>query len=362
MCFLTRYDDVVRAFTDKRLVRAYARPRAPERLLSDDRPVTFAAVTNRWMVYQDGVHHTKLRQPILAALSEWTPMLKLAIQDIAARLLNQMHGRSEIDLVAEYAFVIPATVICGVLGLPTEDLSNFRRWTAAFNAALEHHGDPVSWQAADEAASELDSVFRSVLDDMDSQNADTFLHRVRELGAQPPHFSDEDLIANVMLLLLAGHETTMNQIANTLLCLFSHPNAKQALKQDISLLDPVVEAGLRFEAPVQMTYRSAAEDLEWHGVAIPERTRIALVIGSANRDERQFPSPNVFDPFADNRKQLSYGFGPHFCAGAALGRLETQIAVQSLLQHFPQMELTETPITWKNSLTYRALKQLRVRP
>jgi cytochrome P450 len=360
LCLLTRYQDVVDAFLDRRLVREYSMPRAAGEAARSEAPVTFRSVTSHWMVYRDPPQHIRLRGPVNRSFAQLTPRFEPLVRQIVSELLDGFTGRAEIDLIRDVAFAVPARTICAVVGVQLDDLDDFRRWMRGFNGALERRDDVAAWRQADAVCTELAAQLRDIVRPGPGRQPTVFMEQVRQLGGDPTRVADEEMIANLMLVLFAGHETTLNLIGNTVLLLLQHPEQRQRLEANPALIESAIEEVLRFEAPVQMTYRGPTEDIDLHGICVPARTKVALVLGSASRDPTFCPDPDAFDIGRGPTAHLAFGHGPHYCPGAALGRLEARIAVGELFRRFPDLQATDSAIRWRRSLTYRALEQFLV--
>jgi cytochrome P450 len=172
--------------------------------------------------------------------------------------------------------------------------------------------------------------------------------------------SDDELTSNCVTLLLAGHESTKNLIANGILTLLRHPEQLSALKRDSSLLPSAVEECLRYESPIQRGWRRVAQDIEVHGKTIRKGQLVYYMFGSANRDAGQFPNPDTFDIERQNNRHLAFGFGIHFCIGAPLARLEAPIAIETVLRRLTNLELKEPTVEWGDSIHVRGPKTLEV--
>jgi cytochrome P450 len=178
--------------------------------------------------------------------------------------------------------------------------------------------------------------------------------------ADDPALTDEDLVAQCVMLLFAGHETTTNLIGNGMLALLRHPDQLVRLRAEPQLLVSAIEELARFDSPTQATFRSVAEDVELRGQHLHRDEHVLLLLGSANRDPLQFPEPDRLDLARRDNRHLAFGQGPHFCLGAALGRLEAQVALGTLVQRFPQVHLTGAELRWRPNVFLRGLQSLPV--
>jgi cytochrome P450 len=298
--------------------------------------------------------HRAMRQLVAGA---FTPRrvaeLEAAVTAQANRLLDAMHR--EADLMAAYAAPLPVAVICELLGVPESDRAWFRPVAVDFAEAVEYTFTDESAARADRAANEIRDYFIGLVADRRRSPADDL---TTELANTMP--SGAKLLGNLALLLLAGHETTMNLIGNGMAILFAHPDRLVALGNDPSLASAYVEEFLRYDSPVQMTTRVPAGPATIAGISVSRRTEVTVLIGAANRDPARFPRPGVFDPGREDNTPLSFGAGAHFCLGAALARLEGRIAFPLLLQRFPNIAASAAP-TRRDRLVLRGFATLPVR-
>jgi cytochrome P450 len=298
--------------------------------------------------------HRAIRQIMAAA---FTPRrvaeLEAAVEAQAIRLLDRMGG--DVDLMEAYAAALPVAVICELLGVPESDRAWFRPVAVDFAEAVEYTLTEESARKADRAAEEIRDYFIGLVADRRRTPAGDLTTALSE--AFP---SGAKLLGNLALLLLAGHETTMNLIGNGMLILFHRPDHLAALCAEPSRTAAYVEEFLRFDAPVQMTTRVPSAAGAVAGIAVDRSTEVTVLIGAANRDPRRFAEPDRFDPDRAENVPLSFGAGAHFCLGAALARLEGRIAFPLLLQRFPHIAAAGEPVR-RDRLVLRGLQTLPVR-
>jgi cytochrome P450 PksS len=281
------------------------------------------------------------------------------VQTLADELLAGVARRGEMDLINDYALPLPMTIITEILGVPTGDQHKFHKWSKAVVALSSPNPTvrvlPAIWMFIRYLRRFFKVRRRDPQDDLASA-----LIRAEEAGDK---LSEDELLAMVFLLLVAGHETTVNLIGSGTLALLEHPDQMEKLRREPSLIKSAVEELLRYTAPVFMsTERYAREDITIHGVTIPRGEMTFGVIGSANRDETVFENPNVLDITREPNKHLSFGQGIHFCLGAPLARMEAQIAVNTLLSRMPDLRLKVSPehLRWRPSMILRGLDSLPV--
>ena len=267
------------------------------------------------------------------------------------------------DLIADLALPLPATVITEMLGLSPEDVPRLKKWSDEFSAVFSSHPSELSsevYQQARQSTEEIKNYFRAKLAERKvGQRTDllTALAHVDEGGDQ---LSELELLANANLLLEAGHETTTNLIANGLLALFRHPDQFHRLRENPSLLPSAIEEFLRFDSPVQFMNRMAREELVLEGQQIRQGDLVYLFFGAANHDPLHFADPAKFDIARQPNRHLSFGQGPHFCLGAPLARLEARIVFESLLSRFPDLRLVDDSLEYQPNFSLRGLRRLQV--
>jgi cytochrome P450 PksS len=264
------------------------------------------------------------------------------------------------DLIRDYALPVPTTIIAEMLGVPVADRHKFHRWTSAIVTTV-----PSKWGLLWTIPS-LVVFLRYIRKLVRARRANpqddlvSALVEAREAGDQ---LSEDELLAMVALLLIAGHETTVNLIGNGMLALMEHPDQMERLRDDPDLIKPAVEELLRYDGPLETaTERFAREDVTIAGVTIPRGGMVFAVVASANRDERQFDRPDTLDLTREPNRHVAFGLGVHFCLGAPLARLEGQIAINSLLGRFSQLRLGVPPeaLRRRPGLVLHGLKSLPV--
>lgn len=343
--FFTRYDDSVSILRDKRSIKNPRKSLPPDVLqqrfnIDIDEAIDTESpweAINQHMLNQDPPDHTRLRSLVHKA---FTPKrvrdLQPRIEQIAVDLLDAMDKKAEGDLVEDFALPLPITVIAEMLGIPVDDRDKFRMWT---NAILM--GDVSSMAMIMEFVQYMNNMIeiRRAEDTGDILSA---LVRVDDEGQQLEHM---ELLSMIFLLLVAGHETTVNLIANGMLDLLQHPDQFQMLKDQPDLMSNAIEEMLRYNGPVDATLnRWAGEDMEWHdGQMIKAGDVLIPLLLAANRDPNIFENPHTFDIMRDPNPHIAFGNGIHFCLGAPLARLEGTIAITQLLERFPNLSLNIDP-------------------
>jgi cytochrome P450 PksS len=292
----------------------------------------------------------------------FTPRLVEAMRDriqtLTDELLDAVESRGKMDLIRDYALPLPTTIIAEMLGVPVRDRHRFHRWSNALMAAAVSTWGLV--QAIPNAWA-LMRYIRGIVNQRRARPRDDMLSALVLAEEAGDRLNEEELLAMVMLLLVAGHETTVNLIGNGTLALLEHPDQKERLQNDPTLIKPAIEELLRFSSPVELaTERYPRADLMIEGVTIPRGEMVFVVIASANRDDRQFASPDTLDLTRVPNRHLAFGLGGHFCLGTPLARLEGQIAINTLLRRFPDLRMTIAPgqLRWRRGLLLRGLEAL----
>ena len=316
------------------------------------------------MLFRDPPDHTRLRALVSRA---FTPRVVEAmrphIQEIVDGLLDRVEGARGMDVIEDLAYPLPVTVICEMLGVPTADQDVFKQWSADIARSLDASILPAGSEVitrGQEAGDALREYFRSLIVVRRKSPQPDLLSALIAAEEQGDKLSEPELVATCVLLLIAGHETTVNLIGNGLLALLRHPAELRALADDPALIQTGVEELLRYDGPVQRTGRMTMADVEIGGRQIPKGSIVAAVIGAANRDPAHFADPDRLDVARRENRHIAFGFGIHFCLGAPLARIEGQVAIGTLLHRMPALKLVSDTPEWRESSVLRGLKTLPV--
>lgn len=308
----------------------------------------------------DAPDHTRLRRLVTGVFTgRRVEALRPRIERLTGELADAMEPAGRADLVDAYAFPLPITVICELLGVPAEDRDTFRDWS---NELVTPAGEDGYLGALQGFAGYLDALIE---DKRAAGPADDLLSGLIAARAEDgDRLSGPELRAMAYLLLIAGHETTVNLISNTVRNLLAHPEQLAALRADPELLDGAIEESLRYDGPVETsTFRFTREPVTIGGTEIPAGASVLVAIGALDRDPARFPDPDRFDIRRDTRGHLAFGHGMHYCLGAPLARLEGRIALRTVLDRFPRLELDAEadPWEWVPGLLIRGVRHLPVR-
>jgi len=365
MWLVTRYDDARAALADPRLAKdarkfskAWRDAAAGEGAGSGnflDSPLAYH------MLNADPPDHTRLRRLVSKAFTaRRVESLRPRIHEITDTLLGSMAGLAEVDLIDAFAFPLPITVICELLGVPLSDQSGIRK---LFTKMLTSGSTPEGRQRAFEAGHEIAEYAMELIAAKRAEPADDMLSDLIAARDGEQKLDENELISMTFLLVIAGHETTVNLIGNGMAALLTHPDQLAALRADLSLVPSAVEEFLRYDGPVEhATFRYTTQPVDIGGVTIPEGEMVLVVLASADRDPARFPCPGKLDVRRGDAGHLAFGHGIHFCLGAPLARMEGQIAFTSLLTRFPDLRLAvpASQLHWKPGMIVRGLHELPV--
>src|ERR1700742_1101308 len=357
----SRHAEVTVVLRDKRFGKDY-----PERMkrrygakAMDEPTFRNFALT---MLQQDPPDHTRLRGLVVKAFTaRRVEDMRPRIQEIVDENLDRVIPQGKMDLIEDFAYRLPVTVICDMLGIPAEHREMFYHGARNSGRILE----PVPMTAEEikqsNAGQAMVKMYFDQLFDLRRKNpGDDLTTQLLQAEEEGSKLNNEELYANIILLFGAGHETTVNLIGNGLLALFRNPDQLGLLKAKPELIVNAIEEFLRYDSSVQMTGRTALEDVELGGRNIPKGENVLCLLGSANHDPAVYPDhPERLDITRSNVKPLSFGGGIHFCLGAQLARIEAEIAINSLLKRIPELRLddAENP-EWRPSFVLRGLKCL----
>ncbi|MFJ8229738.1 cytochrome P450 [Streptomyces sp. NPDC094448] len=356
---ITRYDDAKSALIDPRLSKnVEIGQKVIERNTTDEATaMVFATELSTHMLNTDPPDHTRLRRLVNKVFTmRAVEKLRPRIEEITTELLDAMEGQEQVDLMRAFAYPLPISVICELLGVPTVDRDRFHGWVSA-----QLSGDP---EKIAQAAPSLLGYLHELVAGKRTAPADDLLTGLVHASDDGDKLSPQELVSMAFLLLVAGHETTVNLIGNGMFALLRHREQFAALRADPSLLPGAIEEFLRYEGPVNTaSLRYTTEPVELSGVVIPEGELVVVSLASANRDNAQYPDGGSLDVHRQAGANLAFGHGIHYCVGAPLARLEAQIAFGRLFERFPEMTLAADPadFRWRPGTVLRGLETLPIR-
>lgn len=365
---ITRYDDCLEVFQNPLRFSA-DRFRKLGTEFRSSRPAVqdVARVMQDWLVFRDPPDHTRMRRLLHNTftpreLDQMKPRIQRVVDELFGRALARAGGGAgEMDFIADFAFPLPASVIAIMLGAPVADIDALKRWSdqlAAFLGGTQSASDNM--EEARQGALAMAEYFRELTARRRDAPRDDLISLMLAAEADGDQMTPEEVVNNSVLLLAAGHETTTNMLGNGLYLLLRHPEAFRQLRADPELVSGAVEEFLRVESPVPAMTKIATERTTLGGREIRPGEMVFPMVGSANRDERQFDEPDALRLSRRPNRHLAFGHGIHFCLGGPLARVEGQIAFATLLRRFEEIALAEPEPRWMPMIFLRGLKSLRV--
>jgi cytochrome P450 len=359
---VTRYKDVVTVLSDRRF-SALRTPTAQDLVhLGLDKLSPIAEVLVRQMLFLDPPAHTRIRS---LAAKAFTPRrverLRVHIQEIVDGLLDGVEPSGAMDVVADLAAPLPGIVTAELLGVPRADGYQLKAWSMDFATVLgnfQHNVDGASRVL--KSLDEMTRYFAAKVREQRARPREGLIHSLLAAEVAGDRLSDEEVVANAIMMMVGGQETTTSLIGNGTLILLRQPDLLDEVRSHPALLPSAIEEFLRYESPIQHTARMAAEDLELGGKQIRKRQAVIAVLGAANRDPERFPDPDRVDLCRPDNRHLAFGWAAHFCFGAPLARLEAQVAFEMMLRRLPHLRLATDTLLWQENLAYRGLKTLPV--
>jgi len=356
---VTRYEDVINVM----LKCSADRTPSPQQLeamgmLSELQPISQVMV--KQMLFMDAPDHTRLRALCATA---FTPArvaaLKQHIQEIADRLIDQVQAKGRMDVIADFANPLPAIVTAELFGVPVEDHQDLKDWSTDFAEMLgnfQHNPDRA--RRALRATENMVAYFQKQMREQRVNPRPGLVTSLMNAEVDGSRLTEEEVVANLIVTMVGGQETTTNLIGNGLVSLLKNRDQLELLKSDSSILPSAIEELLRYESPSQHTARLAAEDMTLGGKKIQKRQAVIAVFAAANRDPERFPDPDKLDLRRTDNRHVAFAWGAHYCFGAPLARMEGQIAFETMLRRLPNIQLEPQELVWRENLGLRGLKSL----
>ncbi len=314
-----------------------------------------------WMLMLDGPPHRRIRSVISKVFTRGSVEgLRPRIAAETARLLDAVDD-GETDLIESLALPLPVTVTCELLGLPTSDRDQCRAWTEQISRVIDPSITVEDAAGMNAAEVEFREYVTAELSERRTTPREDILSLLAHAEVDGSRLTDHEIIANVLFLFVAGHETTVNLIGNGLLALLRHPEQLEILRDDPSLIPGAIDEITRYDAPVQIVSRLLDDDVVLEDATLPAGDRVMLLFGAASRDPERYPDPDRLDVRRTGVKTLAFSGGPHYCVGAALGKLETSMVLTELLRRYSEIELTGEPLVWRPNVSFRGLRKLPLR-
>lgn len=347
--FVFDFDTVLGLFGDARLGNGLGAMLDSAPASMRDQLQQVGVYLNRFIVLKDGDEHVHLRKYLSRAFSaDVISGLKSQIEQVTNELLDRVQGQGRMDACGDFALLLPVYVLCDFLGVPEQDRDRLVQWSADFVDFFNIQPPTVDTsQRLVKSGLELAAYTKGLLADRRAHPRQDFLGILVACQSEPDGLTDDEIVGNTMMVLVAGHISVRNLIGNTIWLLLTHPDQRARLQADPTLLRGAIEESLRYETPVSMLARIALEDFELQGQAIRQGQLVQLSLASANRDEKHFPHGDTFDITRPPGRILSFGYGAHGCLGAHLGREEAYIALEALFRRMPNLQLDASrPIQW----------------
>jgi cytochrome P450 len=357
---VTRYVDVVTVLQHFSATRMPTPEQLTALKISELNPV--AQVLVRQMLFMDPPGHSRLRA---LAAGAFTPRraeaLRQHIQEIIDGLIDSVLPQGRMDVIAELADLLPATVTAELMGVPIADRDKLKTWSKDFSEMLGNfQHNPGRSALMLETVENMTAYFRDRIREQESQPKDGVVEALMNAEVDGDRLTEEEVIANSIITMTGGQETTTNLIGNGLLSLLRNPHELERLTADSSLLPSAIEEMLRYESPIQHTGRLAPDDRELGGKMIRKRDAVLAIIGAANHDPERFPEPDRLDITRPDNRHLAFGWAAHYCFGAPLARVEGQIAFSTILRRLRNLALEPGPVVWRQNQVFRGLEALPV--
>jgi hypothetical protein len=358
---VTRYDDVLRVLHDFSAQRTPTPEQLASMGLAHLSPI--ARVMVKQMLFLDAPAHTRLRSLASYAFTpQRVSVLRTRIQEMVESLLDAVHPAGRMDVIADLAEPLPNIVTAEMLGVPVEDHRQLKAWSADFAEMLgnfQHNPDHVPKVLR--AVEEMTAYFRERIREQRIHPREGLINSLLTAKVDGDSLTEEEVVANSIVTMVGGQETTTNLIGNGILALLRNPGPLQMLRDDPSLIPSAIEELLRYDCPSQHTARLAPDDVLLGGKTIRKRQAVIAVMAAGNRDPGRFSDPDALDITRKDNRHLAFGWAAHFCFGAALARIEGQTALEAVLRRMPNLKLQPTPLTWRANLGLRGLTALPVK-
>jgi pimeloyl-[acyl-carrier protein] synthase len=358
--YVTGYEEVEALLKDPRFIREIATLKEFPPLPPELQPLR--DMLPNFMLFRDPPVNTRLRGLVSKAFTpKVIERLRPHIEEVSTYLLQQLRDREEFDLMTEFAYPLPFLVITEMLGVPAENREFFKLHSNQLALTIDPSCSMEDLAKGAASAVALETFFKNLFEERRREPKDDMISDLLCMEVDGDKLTEDELVGTCVMLMVAGHETSVHLIGNGLYTLLAHPEQWKMLRENPSLAASAVEEILRYEAPIQMTFRFASEDFEFRGVPLPKAAQVAVCLGAANRDPKVFPNPDVFDITRTPNRHLSFGSGPHFCLGAALARIEGELALQALVRHLDDIVMLDETPNWRPNVLFRGLQTLRLK-
>ncbi|MGJ9385000.1 cytochrome P450 [Salipaludibacillus sp. CF4.18] len=353
--YITGYDEAIAILKDTRFKNRIPLPQASKKYND------LKKIQNDMMVFKNPPDHMRLRKLVGNVFStQVVEQYRPYIEETVIELIDRVQNKKSIDIVSDLAFPLTSLVIAKIVGVPEEDRNQFREWTVSLIQTIDIKRDRNILVNGNDTALKVLDYFKELIKKRKQNPKDDLISMLIKEAEQGEKLTDEELLATCILLIIAGHETTVNLISNSMLSLLNHPDQLKKLKETPPLIKTAVEEFLRYESPTQMTARVASEDIEINNKTIREGEQVYIFIGAVNHDPKKFTNPNQLDISRNPNPHLAFGYGSHFCLGSTLARVEAQIAINVFLQRMSNIQLTASIPKWRELTGFRSLQELPI--
>ncbi|MEM9216875.1 MAG: cytochrome P450 [Cyanobacteria bacterium P01_F01_bin.150] len=362
----TRYEDV-RAILRDHHVYSDNRPKLIEQknkyFQNQGKSIqALSDASNKFLFYMNPPDHNRLRRLVNKAFSpivveQMRPQIQVAVNEYLDKALS----KKEMDIIGDFADLLPVNVIARMLGVPSSDAKEqLNQWAQVLVRVLDSLISLEEYENINKAILDFQEYFRELISKREKNPQDDLISYLITARDESDHLSEEEVLSICIQLFLAGEETTVNLIGNGMLALLHHPEQMEKLRHKPEIIQNAVAEMLRYDSPIQMLCRIASDKLEIGGQTIQKGEKMFLCLGSANRDPAKFDHPDRFDILRKKNPHLAFGDSIHYCLGAALAKTEAEIAINSLVQRLPNLKLASDKLEWRKNITLRGLKTLRV--
>lgn len=353
--YVTGYDEAVAILKDTRFKNRIPLPETSKKYEH------LKHIQNDMMLFKNQPDHKRLR---LLVSNVFTPKMveyhRSYIQETVNDLLDRFQNKKRMDIVSDFAFPLASLIIANILGVPREERYQFREWTASLIQSIDFTRSRQVLVNGNVTIVKLQAYFKELIKKRKCHPQDDLISMLMKEEQQGYKLTEEELLATCILLVIAGHETTVNLISNSILALLNNLVQLLMLKENPLHIESAVEEFLRYESPTQMIARLASEDIEMNQMTIKKGEQVYILLGAANRDPKKFVDPHLLNIMRNPNPHLAFGYGSHFCLGAPLARLEAQIAIHTLLQRTHNLQLATSDLQWRNLIGFRSLRELQI--
>lgn len=357
---ITRYDDTEAILKDSRFQVDDLPIRLQEKnaYLKKGDLHTLSKTIDKWLFFQQVPDHTRLRGLVSKVFSPTSvEVMRPVIQETVNKLLDQVKHTGKMDLIGDLASPLPAMTVTNILGLPPADFEKLIRWSYDLFFVFDQPMSLEGYQRQNQVAIEARDYLLEFMAQQRQNPNQGLISQLQTVKDQENRLTEDEILGFCIMLLIVGQETTKSFIGNAMLALLQHHEKLEKLKSNPSLINQAVEELLRYDTPVQVIARLATEDVAIRDKTISKGDKVILCLGAANRDAAQFPEPDTIN-FQRQNRNLPFGGGIHFCLGAFLARVQGQIAINTLIQDLPNLQLATDSLDWRESITLRGLKSL----